>query len=60
MERLVARGPDIEMDPEEELRARYKALEKAVLASAAAGLNESHVERHRDIIGRRWDAFRRG
>ena len=60
MERLVARGPDIDMSPEEELRARSEALEEAVLASASAGLDESHVERLCDVIGRRWNAFRRG
>ena len=60
VERLVARGPDIDMGPEEELRARSEALEEAVLASVAAGLDESHVERLRDVIGRRWHAFRRG
>ena len=60
VERLVARGPDIDMDSEEELRARSEALEEAVLASAAAWLDESHVKRLRDVIGRRWNAFRRG
>ena len=58
-ERLVARGPDIDMGPEEELRARSEALEEAVLASVTAGLDESHVERLRDVTGRRWNAFRR-
>ena len=48
------------MSPEEELRARSEALEEAVLASAAAGLEESLVERLRDIIGRLWNAFWRG
>ena len=56
----MARGSDINMGPEEELRARSEALEKAVLASAAAGLDDSHVERLRDVIGRRWNVFRRG
>ena len=60
VECLVARGADIDMGPEEELRARSEALEEAVLASAAAGLDESHVERFRAVIGRRWNAFRRG
>ena len=60
VERLVARGPDVDMGPEEELRARSEALEEAVLASVAAGLDESYVERLRDVIGRRWNAFRRG
>ena len=32
------------MGPEEELRARSEALEEAVLTSAAAGLDELHVE----------------
>ena len=48
------------MSPEEELRARSEALEEAVLASAAAGLDESRVKRLRNVIGRRWSAFRRG
>ena len=60
VERSVARGPDIDMSPEDELRARSEALEGAVQASSAAGLAESHVERLRDVIGRRWNAFRRG
>ena len=59
MKRLVARGPDIDMSPEEESRARSEALEEAVLASAAAGWDESHVERLRDVVGRRWNVFRR-
>ena len=37
-----------------------EVLEEAVLASAAAGLDEAHVERLRDVIGRRWNEFRRG
>ena len=60
VKRLVVRGLNIGMSPEEELRARSEALEKAVLASAAAGLDKSHVERLRDVIGRRWNALRRG
>ena len=60
VERMVAREPDIDMNPEEKLRARSEALEEAVLASASAGLDESHVERLCDVIGRRWNAFRRG
>ena len=49
---LVARGPDIDMSPEEELRARSEALEGVVQASAAAGLRDftwSVVER--SLIG---------
>ena len=53
VERLVAPGPDIDMGPMEELRARSEALEEAVLALATAGLDEWHVERLRDVIGRR-------
>ena len=48
------------MSPEEESRARSEALEEAVLASVAAGWDKSHVERLRDVVGRRWNAFRRG
>ena len=38
VERFVARGPAIDMSPEEELRARSEALEGVVQALAAAGL----------------------
>ena len=54
----MSRGPDTDISLEEELRARSEALEAAVLASAAAGLDKSHVERLRDVIGRRSNAFR--
>ena len=60
VKRLVARGADIDIGPEEELRDRSGALEEAVLASAAAGLDGSHVKRLRDVNGRRWSTFRRG
>ena len=60
VERLVARGHDIDKSPEEELRARSEALEGAVQASAAAGLRDSHVRRLREVISRRWNTFRRG
>ena len=60
VELLVARGPDIDMSPEEELRARSEALEGAAQASAAAGLDDSLVERLRGVVGRRWNAVRRG
>ena len=60
MERLVAREPNIDMGPEEELQARSAALDLTVLASVAAGLDESHEERLRDVIGRIWSAVRRG
>ena len=56
----MARGPDIDMSPEEELRAGSEALKEAVLALVTAGLDESHVKRLRDVIGRRWNAFWRG
>ena len=57
---MVAHGPDIDMSPEEELRARSEALKGAVQVSAAAGLRDPHVERLREVIGRHWKAFRRG
>ena len=38
VERLSVRGPDIDMSPEEELRARSEALEGAVQAAAAVAL----------------------
>ena len=47
IERLVALGPEIDMSPEEELRANSEPLEGAVQASAASGLRDSHVERLR-------------
>ena len=60
VERLVGRGPDIDVSPKEELRARSEALEDAAQASAAAGLRDWHVERLHDVTGRRWNAFRGG
>ena len=60
VERLVARGPEIDMSPEEELRARSEALKGAVQAEAAAGVQDSQVQRLREVIGSRWNAFRRG
>ena len=60
VERLVARGPDIDMSPEAELRVRSEALEGAVQASAAPRLRDSHVDHLREVIGRRWNAFRCG
>ena len=46
VERLVARGPDIDMNPEVELRARSEELEDAVQASAAAGLSGASSKDH--------------
>lgn len=59
---MVARGHDTDMSPEEERRARSETLEGVVKASVATGLEEPRVdvERLREIIGRRWIAFRRG
>ena len=57
--RVVARGPETDMSPEEELQSRSEALERAVEASAAIGLDDSSVDCLREIIGRRWNAFRR-
>ena len=56
----MAHGPDINMSPEEELRAKCEALEGAVQASTAAGLRDSHLKRLREVISSRWNAFRRG
>ena len=56
----MGRGPDIDMSPEEELRARSEALEGAVESSAAAGLRDSLVDGLRGVIGRCWNACRRG
>ena len=60
VERLVARGPEIDMSPEEELRARSEALKGAVQAEAAAGVQDSQVQRLREVVHSRWNAFRRG
>ena len=57
---MVARRPDIDMSPEEELRARYEALEGAVQAATAARLRDPYVEHLREVIGSRWNEFRRG
>ena len=57
---MVARRPDIDMSPEEELRARYEALKGAVQAAAAARLRDPYVEHLREVIGSRWNEFRRG
>ena len=56
----MARGPDIDMSPKEQLRLRSEALEGAVQASAAAGLRDLYMERLREVIGMRFNAFRRG
>ena len=60
VECLVARGSDIDMRPEEELRARSEALKGAVQAEAAAGVQDSQVQRLREVVHSRWNAFRRG
>ena len=61
---LVVRGPGIDMSTGGELRAGPEALDGAVQALAAAGLRDSHVERLREVIGRRcnafWSGLRRG
>lgn len=58
--RMVARGPDTDMNPAEEFRERSAALEGAVEAFAAAGFEDSHVGGLRGVIGKPWNAFRRG
>ena len=56
---LVARGPDIDMSPEEELRVRSEAQKGVVQTAAAAGLRDSLVERHHQVISSRWNACQR-
>ena len=58
VQRLMVRGPDIDMSPEEELRARSEALEGAIQAAVAAGLPDSRVERLREVSGNRWIRYR--
>ena len=60
VERILVRGPDIDMSLDEELRAGPEALEGAVQALAAAGFRDSYLERLHEVIGRRWNVFRRG
>ena len=60
VERLVSRGPDVGMKPEQEERERAVALVKAVETAAANGLSAGGEARLREILGRHWFAFRRG
>lgn len=54
------RGPGTNMSPEEDTPTRFEALDNAVNASADAGLEEQHMQCLRQVVGRRWSAFRRG
>lgn len=59
VERLVARGPDMIMSPAEEELGRVEALDRAVNSAAEAGLSSEGVNRLRNIVDKRWNAFRR-
>ena len=60
LERLVSRGLDMGMEPEQEERERAVALAKAVETAAARGLSAGGEARLREILDRHWHAFRRG
>ncbi|CAM9931443.1 unnamed protein product, partial [Sphacelaria rigidula] len=59
VKRLVERGPDMIMEPEEEEAARKAALEESVTDAVENGLGVSKAERLRGILYRHVDAFRR-
>ena len=60
VERLVSRGPDMGMKPEQEERERAVALAKALETAAANGLSAGGGARLREILNRHWNAFRCG
>ncbi|CAM9934087.1 unnamed protein product, partial [Sphacelaria rigidula] len=59
VERLISRGPEMDMTPEEELAERRVALDHAVQAAADKGMSASGVDKLREVVGRRVNAFRR-
>ena len=59
VERLIERGPEMIMTPAEEEAGRAAALDRAVSQAADNGMSSSGVGRLTDIIGRRYNAFRR-
>ena len=59
VERLVSRGPEMHMTPEEELVERRVALDRAVQAAADNGMSETGVSKLREVVGRHENAFRR-
>lgn len=52
VERLVSRGPEMHMTPEEELVERRVALDRAVQATADNGMSETGVSKLREVVGR--------
>ena len=60
VERLVSRGPDMCMEPEQEERERAVALAKAVETAVAYGLSAGGGVRLREILNRHWNVSRRG
>ena len=59
VERSVERGPEMFMDPAEEESARKVAPEERVTDAVAQGLSVSKAKRLREILSRRFNAFRR-
>ena len=59
VERLGERGPDMFMDPADEVSARRVALEESVTDAVEQGLSVSKAERLRGVLHRHFNAFRR-
>ena len=60
VERLISRGPDMGMEPEQEERERAVVLVKAVETAAVNGLPLGGGARLREILDWHWNVFRRG
>ena len=60
VERLVSRGPDMGMKPEEAEREHAVALAKGVKTAAVNGLSAEGRARLREILDQRSNAFQRG
>ena len=60
VKRLLSRGPDMGMEPEQEERKHAVALARTVETAATNGLSAEDGERLREILDRHWNAFRRG
>ena len=60
VERLVSRGADMDMKPEQEKHERPVALAKTVETAAANGLSFGGEARLREILDRHCKAFRLG
>ena len=59
VERLGERGPEMFMDPADEVSARRVALEESVTDAVEQGLSVSNAERLRGVLHRHFNAFRR-